>query len=753
MTGLPPTPAAETAVRRQRLAVAAVLAFALGLSFHHLFFGVVAAGRDLYRLFIPETAYLGERLRAGELPLWISRERLGQPYLALLYTQVLYPPRVLFAVLFDGVWGTNLFLAFHAALASTGAWLAARKLGAPRLPALAAASFGLTPFFARLSEMAHAASSLAWSGWILFAALCLAKRPSPRRGALLSLALAASAMCGAPELLVWQGALALLAAFYTRARVRALVHLAVAGAVALLLCAVVFLPGLELARAWARPGEVPTDRLLWSVSWLQLLAPAMPLVDAPRDKLVDQWFVTSLFIGTVPCLAALATLVSGPARRRAAPLLGLAAACAFVGLGQHFAPAALLHAVPPLSLFRYPVKYFFGALFVVAVLAPIGLTHLAGLAKLHGRSRLRAGLALGFAVLGLPLAVKVLGLISARAGVATGLFWSGAFAALAGAIVFAAGSGATRARRVRDGLLLLLGVELLLARALIPNSGLVEASLVTAPSAFAERLRADAPGRLSILQEDGDIPESVPLSGPDAPIARSREYLLGLRYLEERFSIPEGYGFRDPWRLTDALAGEPRGPYDLFGVTHYLRGSGAPFPDLEPVEGGGWMKAWRSRTALPRAFVVHEAAVASDAEMLAFIRGDSAALAKKVLLARGEPLPGAACTSTARLADAREERLEVQVEACAEGYLVVTDAFDSGWEAQLDGRPAELLRADYLVRAVRVPAGAHAVTMEYRPRPFRLGAWVSGLSLLLVVAALLLPARRSARAVSRPAGS
>ena len=716
----------------KRLAVAAIIAIALALSFNHLFFGLVSAGRDLYRLFIPETAYLGERLRAGELPLWIARERLGQPYLALLYTQVLYPPRMLFAVLFGGVWGTNLFLLFHAALASTGAYLAARKLGAARMPALVAASFGITPFYTRLQEMAHAASSLAWSGWILFAALSLARRPSPRGAGLLALALGASAACGAPEMLVWQGPLALLPALSTTKPSRALPWLAVACVFGVLVSAVNFLPGLELSRAWARPGEVATDRLLWSTSWVQLLAPAMLLVDSPREKLADQWFVTSLFIGALPCLFALAG-----ARRRHWPLWALTAFCTVSSLGKHFPPAALLMELPPLSLFRYPVKYQFGALFCLAVLASLGLSRLIALAKKIPASRKRGLIALVFGLVGPPLVAKLLSMGPWRIGISIGFFWLGGWV-VAAAIAFFNPAGPRRARAVRFWLLMLVGLELLVSRVLVPNSGIVSASLVTAPSQLAEAIRKDDPGRLSILQEDGDIPESAPLLGKDSPIAKSRENLLGLRYLEEGFSIPEGYGFRDPWRLADATAGNPRGAFDLFGVTHYLRGAEPPFADLEPMDAtGGWMKVYRSRTALPRAFVVHAAAVATDAEALAFVRGDSAALKQKVLLERGEALDGAECTSTAVISTEKEERLALSVDACAEGYLVVADTHDPNWVATLDEKPAEISRADFLIRAVRVPAGKHTVTMEYRPAAFRAGAWVSALALAAALLALL----------------
>ena len=201
------TPDRRGGLHRHTRLAAVVIAGGLLATFYPLLLGQVRGGRDLYRLFIPETAYLQQRLLALEVPLWISRERLGQPFAALLYTQVFYLPRVLLAVLFGGVWGTNLLMLFHTALASVGAWLAARRLGAGRLAALAAATFGLTPFYTRLGDTEHAASSLAWSGVILVAALGLARAPSLLRAAGLALCLAASAACGAPEELVWQSVL------------------------------------------------------------------------------------------------------------------------------------------------------------------------------------------------------------------------------------------------------------------------------------------------------------------------------------------------------------------------------------------------------------------------------------------------------------------------------------------------------------------------------------------------------------------
>jgi uncharacterized membrane protein YfhO len=63
----------------------------------------------------------------------------------------------------------------------------------------------------------------------------------------------------------------------------------------------------------------------------------------------------------------------------------------------------------------------------------------------------------------------------------------------------------------------------------------------------------------------------------------------------------------------------------------------------------------------------------------------------------------------------RAEGLTVEVEAPAAGYVLVNEVAYPGWEARVDGEPARIARANALVMAVRVPAGAHRIEMAFRP--------------------------------------
>ncbi len=56
-----------------------------------------------------------------------------------------------------------------------------------------------------------------------------------------------------------------------------------------------------------------------------------------------------------------------------------------------------------------------------------------------------------------------------------------------------------------------------------------------------------------------------------------------------------------------------------------------------------------------------------------------------------------------------------------DGFVVLSDQFYPGWRAYVDGRESPIYRANYLFRAVPVPAGEHVVEFTYQPVSVGLG--------------------------------
>ena len=64
-----------------------------------------------------------------------------------------------------------------------------------------------------------------------------------------------------------------------------------------------------------------------------------------------------------------------------------------------------------------------------------------------------------------------------------------------------------------------------------------------------------------------------------------------------------------------------------------------------------------------------------------------------------------------------------------------------------------MLPADYVVRGIALPAGNRRLRVEYAPGAFRVGRWVSALSLALFLAVVSVHVRRRAQASMSSRGS
>jgi hypothetical protein len=689
---------------------------ALAIAFRDLWQGLVHAGRDLTAHVFPETFWLVEQWSRGELPAWLPHARLGQPFLALLYTQVFYAPRFFTGWLFGFARGPNVLHLAHAAWAFAGVFMATRALGLRRAPAaIAGTTFALSPFFIEFAQNFSFASTSAWAGWALWGADRLARRPGLPAAALLALVLGAAFHAGSPEMWLWE--VAFVGATVARSR-RALAFGALALAWAGALGAVTALPSLELSREWVKPGAAIAGRTEWSVSGLQWLSVAVPNADYPRGSYWgsgDQHFLATMFLGGVAmCLVPFAA-----SRRRARAVLLVTLACVVLAVGKNVPAVEWLHELPPFRLFRYPVKYAVGALFGLSLLAGAGAQRLAAASR-QGRARGAVAL-LGFAF-GLSLAAR--GTLAPE-GLADGAPW----------LVLAA--AAVLLLRARPAALALVVTAEVLG-APIERWHRVPVSDLERPSPLAAQLRA-FPGHRSAIKVDLDyfvVEACGPWDVEDGEDGRRR--LAGLMFVVEGLRAVNGYGFRSPWRLTEAFTRYPNA-HAVAGVASFVRETWAPPPvaGLEPRPGpveDVW--TWTAPGAWERGVLIAGARVAPDEEATAALGAPLEALAAEVVVDRGAPLAAPPCESTVTTSERSAKEVVQAVEACAERMLVLTDAWYPGWEVTVDGAPAEALKAWGLFRAVRVPAGRHEVTWRYRPRSVQVGGAISALALLAALATL-----------------
>ena len=70
---------------------------------------------------------------------------------------------------------------------------------------------------------------------------------------------------------------------------------------------------------------------------------------------------------------------------------------------------------------------------------------------------------------------------------------------------------------------------------------------------------------------------------------------------------------------------------------------------------------------------------------------------------------------TVELTSYAPNEMHYKVQSEAGGVVVFSEIYYPGWTATIDGNEAELGRANYVLRALRVPAGEHEIVMEFRP--------------------------------------
>ena len=94
--------------------------------------------------------------------------------------------------------------------------------------------------------------------------------------------------------------------------------------------------------------------------------------------------------------------------------------------------------------------------------------------------------------------------------------------------------------------------------------------------------------------------------------------------------------------------------------------------------------------------------------------------------------------SSIRLTSYAPDVLTYQSQSTADGTVVFSEIYyPYGWKAYIDGKPAEIFRANYLLRAMNIPAGQHDIRMEFRPDSVRKGNTIATIFIVIMYAVIV----------------
>ncbi len=536
------------------------------------------------------------------------------------------------------------------------------------------------------------------------------------------------------------------------------------------LAAIQLLPTAELAAHSQRAGTLTDLEFAYGLSFwpwrlITLLAPDFFGNPAHSNGSGGYWahgtyWEEAAFVGVLPLLLAGLAVVAWWRKRRSADkgplalvpfLIVLALASVTLALGKHTPIYPLLFRyVPGFGLFQAPARLIVGYALALPLLAGIGADAFRPTPR--GRTALRVLLVVGLGA-GIAGAAARWGMPSVRNSFGESILRLGLTLALAAALLLLRGRRLSAGRR-QALVATFVALDLLaFGWGLAPGA---EPTVYHSPVATAEFLKGQPPGRVLVdpAYADAVYDEYVSLDafGPADPA-----FLQGLREsLHPNLSAvhhlaaignydPLTVGlYRDLWDEIEGssnklqVASKERSLSSLFGVRYVVSDDEWDLPLIYNT--GPFVSV--NESALPQAWLVPRARVVKEAEArLAILANPAFEPRAEVLLSHAPASPppegdGGAPPGEPSILREGPDRVIIQADAGQGGYLVLADTYYPGWQATVDGQPAEILPANHAFRAVPLAAGPHTVVFEYRPRSFQAGAWITLAAALLLVVAL-----------------
>ena len=723
-------------------------------------------------VFEPDGLIVRRALREARLPIWTPAASAGLPLLADQQSAPLFPLTWIGVVLpYD--WSRAWINVLKLVLAALGTYLLARALALRRGPALlGGVSYGFAAYLVIWLLHPHANAYVVLP-WLLLAADRLCERGTVRDAALLGLGLGIAFLGGQPEsgLIVSLATAAwviyrLAGARPARGELVRRILLGVAAAVlGAGLAAVMLLPLLEAIHQ-----AINSSRSQPPLPARSIYALFFPkywgIIGAGPSNFAER----TMYTGALPLLLAAAGLV---ARRPRGPQLFFAG-LAVVSLAIALDTGPFSHAIINLPVLDQAAlaRALILASFAIAMLAAFGLQLL-----LTGTAAERRRMLIAASVVAVLPALVVVGAHPQWLGVlpdgvkrvfgagaetvdavalASVLRWL-AFAA-AGIAVFAA---LTRWRQ-RATLLIAAAIGLAALDLLTLTAGYnpaisqAEASPPQPPAVAALRRVTSDGGRVVGVQAMQPNTASrwglEDARGHEQPIVGRIALLWSVLGGGAELNAP-GVNLLDP-RTPKLL--------DVFGVRAILLQpsvlTGSPLRDARVEYQGPGGAVVSNPGALPPAFVAYGWRASSGRTASALLMAAGTARQARdapVLETAAQPpaaTPGAA--TPARVVSRTDTEVTLDVEAKADGHVVLLDTFYPGWHAEVDGREQPIRAADLAFRAVAVTPGRHTVRFFYRPTSVIAGGGLS-LAALLVIAVCLIGLRRrggSDRAASGTVG-
>ncbi|MBI5643932.1 MAG: YfhO family protein [Deltaproteobacteria bacterium] len=760
--------------------------------------GLLLTERDLSVFFIPPRHLWVELLRGGEFPLWNPYSYSGHPLLATLQPGIFYPVNLLLLVLpFDLAFNWTIIIHFFIAGISTYALMREVRAGKAGALA-GALTFMLSGYLFSAHNVMSTLFSVAWVPLAAFTFLRAIRRGSSLYAALTGIVLSMMFLGGGIEvffgtivLLIFMLALPGIFDFEDTdaariSPVKRSLLLVYALAVFFLLCAVQILPFLELASFSTRAGGLGyLEATTWSLDikdFIQFFIPdPYGYMISDEKYWANQSWLKTVYLGFVPFILSIFFVL----RSKKKPLAFIMTALFFLSMamGRNNAFYYYLHSyIPVLNKFRYPVKFLFVPFLFISMGAGLGYDRFKEAAKEAAKPVHRALLLL---LVISTLAAIALGILNfyhtdieaylvsrgidfpVYNHVSVNLF--NTKRALVFLIIFSTGLFlAFRSARLRKLLPYFVVVTLSIDLFFAHNGyyATTKAEDYYAKSKVMEFMEGDK-GLYRVFVTPRTMNENVEITETDAfdreliqSLDLQKERLTGFNLLHKIFDIEGAEVMKrgDYTNLFTLMASLDRADStnipSMLNVKYVVsilkidspeyrlkKIIGARDGNVRGIEGEKALKIYENLNYVPRFFMVDSYRVIKDPrEYLETLVDKKFSPGRLVLL---EEEPGAKIKPSdgktrpecpVEVLNYKNNSVELMVRCSSDAILVASESYYPGWKAYVDGSEEKILKADYVLRAVPLKAGAHTVVFKYSPLSFKAGLFVSAISAVLIPA-------------------
>ncbi|MGL5888795.1 MAG: YfhO family protein, partial [Bacteroidia bacterium] len=96
--------------------------------------------------------------------------------------------------------------------------------------------------------------------------------------------------------------------------------------------------------------------------------------------------------------------------------------------------------------------------------------------------------------------------------------------------------------------------------------------------------------------------------------------------------------------------------------------------------------------------------------------------------------PSVDSAATIKLTAYQANKLNYESNSAKEQLAVFSEIYyPHGWNAYIDGKPVEHFRANYVLRAMRIPAGKHQIEFKFEPEFYAKGESISRIGSILLL--------------------